>query len=88
MQTLQDQMRVIATYGGRGKKADDLADSCVHACNWVWEHWVKSGFNTSAVNWQGGPGQSGATPCNWSYGCPQTRRGLDGVERVRIPGFD
>ena len=40
MQTLQDQMQVIATYGGKGKKADDLADSCVHGCNWAWEHWV------------------------------------------------
>jgi len=84
MQTLQEQMRVIATHAGKGKKADDLADSCVHACNWAWEHWVKSGFSATGVSWQGGAGDSGVTTCSWGYGAPQKRSGLDGVSRYIV----
>ena len=65
--------------GGKGKKADDLADSCVHACNWVWEHWVKSGFNASSVSWQGALAKVAFT-LQLGFGRPETRRGLDGIE--------
>lgn len=88
IEKLHDQMRSIAL--DRRRDPDDLADATIYACSWVWERWVRSGFvpGGSPVTWGGGAGTSGATPCSWSFGTPQERRGLDGVTRYVIPGFD
>ena len=83
---LQKQMRDVALDKRRAR--DDLADSCVYALNFVFERWIRSGFTPGDVRWQGGSnGAPGVTECSWGYGRPVPRVGIDGVERVVIPGF-
>lgn len=86
MTTLQDQMRVIATQKGRGHKADDLADSCVHMCNFIWERWVKSGFGSSSVTWGDSAASGGGTPCLWGRGSHALMKpslAIDGEQHYR-----
>lgn len=81
---LQQQLKVIAVTKGRTHKKDDLGDCTVGLIDSCWNHYVKSGFNTTGVTWQGGVGNSGVTECTWGRGVPTTRQGLDGVERYNV----
>jgi hypothetical protein len=85
---LHEQLRTIAVTKGKTHRNDDLGDAAVHCLSYIWNSWVKSGYGTSVVSWQGGGTGYGVTQCSWGRGQLQSRRGLDGVERVLIPGFE
>ena len=85
---LHQQLRLIATTGGKTKRHDDIGDSAAYCLSWIWNHWCKSGYNPSAVSWQGGSNDApGVTECTWGYGRAVPRVGIDGVERYVLPGF-
>ena len=69
---------------------NDLADCFLHLLYACWNFYVKSGFSKTAVTWGDGGGRAGTTQCVWGRGDArmlESRRGVDGVPRVQIPGF-
>nr|WP_115093678.1 hypothetical protein [Synechococcus sp. UW106] len=85
---LQQQLRLIAITKGKTHRTDDAGDCVLHLLYACWNFYVKSGYGQSNVTWGHSGGTPGTTQCVWGRGdASVVRRGLDGVERVQIPGF-
>jgi len=88
---MHEQLKLIATTKGKTKRNDDVGDVVVHLLTAGWYQHVKSGYGQSSVTWRHGAGCAGTTQCVWGRGAVdswESRRGIDGVQRYSIPGFN
>lgn len=89
LSVLHAQMRNIAL--DKKRAPDDLADAATYGIRFVAERWIRSGFSPGDVRWSGCCGDvPGSAPVVWgrgSHALLQPTVGIDGVERVYIPGF-